>query len=59
MPFSITGTIHRPKTDLLDKIVGSRIQRELGGILKSFLQFPTSKSKSTPSQPLASPKPER
>lgn len=59
MPFSITGNIHRPKTDLLDKIVGIRIQQDLGGLLKNFLQFPTNKGKSKKSQPLASPNPGR
>lgn len=55
MPFSITGSIHRPKTDLLDRIVGVRIQRDLGGLLKNFLQLPSNKKKSKPQ--LASPKP--
>lgn len=55
MPFSVTGTIHHPKTDLLDKIVGVRIQRDLGGLLKGILKLPSNKKK--PSQPLASPKP--
>jgi hypothetical protein len=55
MPFSVTGTIHHPKTDLLDKIVGARLQRDLGGLLKGILKLPSNKKKS--SQPLASPKP--
>ncbi len=57
MPFSITGTIQRPKTDLLDKIVGLRIQRDLGGLLKSFLKFPSDKKKSKSSHPQPTPTP--
>ena len=38
MPFTITGTLSRPKTDLLDKLVGARIGQDFGGLLKSFFR---------------------
>jgi hypothetical protein len=38
MPFRISGTLARPKTDLLDKLVGARIGQDLGGLINSFLR---------------------
>lgn len=38
MPFRISGTLARPKTDLLDKLVGARISQDLGGLINSFLR---------------------
>ncbi len=48
MPFTITGTIHHPKTDLLERIGGARLQRELGGLLKNILQLPSARGKAAP-----------
>ncbi|MFZ4776622.1 MAG: AsmA-like C-terminal region-containing protein [Terrimicrobiaceae bacterium] len=45
MPFSITGTISRPKTDLLDKLTGFRIGQDLGGLLKNLFKAPPEKKK--------------
>ena len=36
VPFQVTGTIDRPKTDLMDKLVGSEL-KDLSGIISSFL----------------------
>ncbi len=38
MPFSITGTVSRPKTDLLDKLTGFRIGEDVGGLLKNLFR---------------------
>jgi hypothetical protein len=40
MPFSITGSLDRPKSDLLDKMVGLRIGQDVGGLLKNLLRTP-------------------
>ena len=40
MPFSITGSLSRPKSDLLDKMVGLRIGQDVGGLLKNLLRAP-------------------
>lgn len=38
MPFSITGTVSRPKTDLLDKLTGFHIGDDVGGLLKNLFR---------------------
>ena len=43
MPFSITGSLARPKSDLLDKMVGLRIGQDVGGLLKNLLRAPQKK----------------
>lgn len=49
MPFSVTGTLARPKSDLLDKVVGLRIGQDVGGLLKNLLRMPQKqKAKPTP-----------
>jgi len=45
MPFSITGTVSRPKTDLLDKLTGFRIGEDVGGLLKNLFRAPPQKPK--------------
>ena len=44
MPFTITGTLSRPKTDLLDKLTGFRIGQDLGGLLKNLFRAPPAKA---------------
>ena len=59
MPFSVTGTLARPKSDLLDKVVGLRIGQDVGGLLKNLLRMPQ-KQKQKPSPtptPEAAPTP--
>lgn len=53
MPFTIGGTLARPKSDLLDKVVGLRIGQDVGGLLKNLLRMP---QKQKP-KPQASPAP--
>jgi len=59
MPFSVTGTLARPKSDLLDKVVGLRLGQDVGGLLKNLLRMPQKpKSKPAPRpSPAASPAP--
>ena len=45
MPFSITGTVSRPKTDLLDKLTGFRIGEDVGGLLKNLFRAQPQKPK--------------
>jgi hypothetical protein len=40
LPFRITGSMARPGTDLLDKLVGARIKEEVGGFLKGLFGKP-------------------
>jgi ribosomal 50S subunit-associated protein YjgA (DUF615 family) len=55
MPFSITGTITRPKSDLLDKLVGVRLGDDVGGLLKNLLRMPKKEKKKN--KPAATPAP--
>jgi len=55
MPFSITGTLSRPKSDLLDKLVGIRIGEDVGGFLKNLLRMPKKEKKKKDNQPAAKP----
>jgi len=45
MPFSITGTVSRPKTDLLDKLTGFHIGEDVGGLLKNLFRAQPQKPK--------------
>jgi len=40
IPFSVTGTVSRPRTDLLDKLTGFRIGQDVGGLLKNLFRVP-------------------
>jgi len=48
MPFQVGGTLAKPKTDLLDKLVGVRIGQDVGGFLKSILRMPGTKKQPKP-----------
>ncbi len=43
MPFVVTGSLARPKSDLLEKMVGLRIGQDVGGLLKNLLSTPPKK----------------
>ena len=46
LPFTVTGRVDNPKTDLLDKITGFKIGNEMPGILKNLFQaIPAPKKK--------------
>ncbi len=55
MPFSITGTLSRPKTDLLDKLVGIRLGDDVGGLLKNLLRMPKKEKKKNKASPTPTP----
>ena len=57
MPFSITGTMSRPKSDLIDKLVGVRLGDDVGGLLKNLLRMPKKEKKKKESKPAATPAP--
>lgn len=57
MPFSITGTMTRPKSDLLDKLVGVRLGDDVGGLLKNLLRMPKKEKKKKETKPAATPTP--
>jgi len=44
--FSITGTVSRPKTDLLDKLTGFHIGEDVGGLIKNLFRALPQKPKS-------------
>ena len=52
--FKVSGTVDRPKTDLMDKLVG-RDLRDLGGVISSF--FGHGKKKNPPEEVAPSPSP--
>jgi hypothetical protein len=45
IPFSVTGKLSRPKTDLLDKLTGFRIGQDLGGLLNNLFRAPAKEKK--------------
>ena len=51
MPFSITGTISRPKSDLLDKLTGFRIGEDVGGLIKNLFRLPQKPKSQSPKEP--------
>ena len=44
MPFTITGTLSRPKSDLVDKLVGAQIGQDFGGLLKNLFRAAPAKT---------------
>lgn len=48
LPFEVSGTVAKPRSDLLDKIAGARLGRDVGGFLKNLLRAPQEKKKATP-----------
>jgi type II secretion system protein N len=57
--FKISGTVERPKTDLMDKLVG-RDLRDLGGVISSFFGHAKKKKpqdEAAPPSPTPSPSP--
>lgn len=50
MPFSITGTLEHPKTDLLDRLIGIKISQDVGGLLKGFFRSAPPEEQDKPEQ---------
>lgn len=40
IPFRVTGTLSRPESDLLDKVMGERLGRDVGGLIRGLLGAP-------------------
>jgi hypothetical protein len=38
IPFSVTGRIDNPKTDLLDRLIGAKVGQDVGGMLMNILR---------------------
>jgi hypothetical protein len=38
LPFTVTGRIDNPKTDLLDKLIGTKVGQDVGGMLMNILR---------------------
>jgi hypothetical protein len=38
LPFTVTGRIDNPKTDLLDKLIGAKVGQDVGGMLMNILR---------------------
>ena len=43
LPFSINGTVSRPESDLLDKVAGVKLGRDVSNVLQNLLRMPTPK----------------
>ena len=41
LPFSINGTVSRPESDLLDKVAGVKLGRDVSNVLQNLLRLPT------------------
>jgi hypothetical protein len=54
--FQVTGTLDRPKSNLLGKVVGKDL-RDLGGVINSLLGSGKAKKKAIEGLPVASPSP--
>jgi hypothetical protein len=50
--FRISGTVERPKTDLMDKLVGQDL-RDLGGVISGLFSHPKKKKPQPPGTPAA------
>ena len=58
LPFSVTGTVSRPESNLLDKIAGVKISRDVGNLLQNLLRLPAAKTQKAPAPDAAQPKAE-
>jgi hypothetical protein len=38
LPFTVTGRIDNPKTDLVDKLIGAKVGQDVGGMLMNILR---------------------
>jgi len=56
LPFTVTGTVSRPESNLLDKIAGVKISRDVGNLLQNLLRLPAAKTQKAPAPAAAQPK---
>jgi hypothetical protein len=38
LPFTVTGRVDNPKTDLFDKLIGAKVGQDVGGMLMNILR---------------------
>ena len=38
LPFTVTGRVDNPKTDLIDKLIGAKVGQDVGGMLMNILR---------------------
>ena len=38
LPFTVTGRIDNPRTDLIDKLIGAKVGQDVGGMLMNILR---------------------
>ena len=38
IPFTVSGRIDNPRTDLLDKLIGAKVGQDVGGMLMNILR---------------------
>jgi type II secretion system protein N len=51
LPFTVTGRVDNPKTDLLDKLVGTKVGKDVGGMLMNILRSSASPTPDTTKEP--------
>lgn len=45
IPFTVSGSLGRPRTDLLDRLTGFRIGQDVGGLIRNLLRAPVAEPK--------------
>jgi len=45
IPFTVGGSLSRPRTDLLDRLTGFRIGQDVGGLIRNLLRAPVPQTK--------------
>ena len=55
--FPITGTISKPQTDLVDRIVGGKIQKEMTNLIENIFVKPKKDKKKKPESAAVEPSP--
>lgn len=45
IPFTVSGSLSRPRTDLLDRLTGFRIGQDVGGLIRNLLRAPVAEPK--------------
>lgn len=45
IPFTVNGSLSRPRTDLLDRLTGFRIGQDVGGLIRNLLRAPVPETK--------------
>jgi hypothetical protein len=51
LPFTVTGRVDNPKTDLIDKLVGAKVGQDVGGMLMNILRSSASPKPDNKTEP--------